>query len=64
MTLERPDRRLVLAQALGAGAFFLLPDMARAQDGAVAKGIALGPAEPFSFERLRETAQSLSRGEA
>lgn len=61
MTLERPDRRLVLAQALGAGAFFLLPDMARAQDGAVAKGIALGPAEPFSFERLRETAQSLSR---
>lgn len=61
MTPERPDRRMIMAQALGAGAFFLLPEMARAQEGAIAQGITLGPAEPFSFERLRETAQGLSR---
>ncbi len=60
MTLERPDRRTVLAQSLGLGAFFLLPEMARAQAEAIASGIALGPAEPFSFERLREAAQGLA----
>ena len=38
MTLERPDRRTVLAQSLGLGAFFLLPEMARAQ--AEATGVA------------------------
>ena len=60
MTLERPDRRTVLAQSLSLGAFFLLPEMARAQAEAIASGIALGPAEPFSFERLREAAQGLA----
>lgn len=60
MPPERPDRRAVLAQALGAGAFFLLPDMVRAQDSAIARGIALGQAKPFSFEGLRETAQGLA----
>ncbi|MGD9862808.1 MAG: glucan biosynthesis protein [Pseudodonghicola sp.] len=61
MPVEHPDRRAVLAAALGAGAFCFLPEFARAQSAAVASGIALGPAEPFSFDHLREMARGLSR---
>ncbi|WP_205589620.1 glucan biosynthesis protein [Chachezhania antarctica] len=53
----RPTRRDMLTTALGAGAFFLLPDIARAQ---AADTGALGPPEVFSFERLREMALALS----
>ena len=61
MSADTHTRRAFLASALGAGAFFLLPEMARAQSEAVASGIPLGPAEPFSFDRLRDIARSLSR---
>ncbi|AJE47138.1 glucan biosynthesis protein [Celeribacter indicus] len=56
------SRRRMLASAVGAGAFFLLPELARAQKGSTGSS-GLGPAEPFSFAQLRETAQSLAREE-
>ncbi|KGJ05613.1 glucans biosynthesis protein [Paracoccus halophilus] len=60
MSVQNPDRRAVLAAALGAGALYLLPEMARAQDSAIAAGIELGPAQPFSLETLRDMARSLA----
>lgn len=56
-----PDlsRRALIAAALGAGAFHLLPEAARAQ-GATAT-TELGPPENFSFEGLKSVAQSLAR---
>jgi len=53
-----------LLSALGAGAFFLLPELAKAQavspvvDGFPAE--ATGPAEAFSFDKLKEIAQGLA----
>lgn len=60
MTNQRPTRRDMLASALGAGAFFLLPEAARAQEAAAEGGIPFGPAQPFSFEGLRKTARALA----
>ncbi|WP_109466301.1 glucan biosynthesis protein [Albibacillus kandeliae] len=48
-------RRDALASALAAGAFYLLPDVARATTPVE------GPAEAFSFELLKEKARLLSR---
>ncbi len=58
MTDLRLTRRDMLASALGAGAFFLLPEVARAQQATAADGF--GPAEPFSFDQLKETARALA----
>ncbi|MDK3019892.1 glucan biosynthesis protein [Pseudodonghicola flavimaris] len=61
MSPDHPDRRAVLAAALSAGAFCVLPEVARAQSVDIASGAALGPAEPFSFARLRDMARGLSK---
>ncbi|MCT4372941.1 glucan biosynthesis protein D [Yangia mangrovi] len=63
MSADLPDRRAFLASALATGAFSLLPDFARAQSGAIASGIPLGPPKPFSFDTLRELAASLAKEE-
>ena len=57
MTRASVTRREALAAALASGAFFLLPGIARAQESA---SIATGPAEPFSFDALREMARKLA----
>ncbi|WP_339109421.1 glucan biosynthesis protein D [Thioclava sp. GXIMD4216] len=62
MTDSHPSRRQVLASALGTGAFFLLPQMARAQADEIAHGMPLGQAEPFSFDMLRDMARTLANG--
>lgn len=49
------SRRQAIAAALAAGAFHLLPKIAEASDA-----IAVGPAEPFSFDALKERARVLS----
>ncbi|WP_116132182.1 glucan biosynthesis protein [Tropicimonas sp. IMCC34043] len=54
------SRRGFLEAALGSGAFFLLPQIARAQSAAVAAG-GTGPAEPFSYGILTEMARALAR---
>lgn len=51
-----PDRRQALGTLLAAGGFFLLPGLARAQQSAPA----LGEAQPFSFDILKETARALA----
>lgn len=60
MTIDplHPDlsRRDVLRTALAGGAFFLLPELARAQTKATGQG----KATPFSFDILKEMARSLS----
>ncbi|NDW01022.1 glucan biosynthesis protein [Salipiger sp. PrR002] len=61
MSDDTLDRRAFLASALGAGAFCLLPELARAQGDAIASGIPLGPPESFSFERLKELAGNLAK---
>ncbi|WEF24211.1 glucan biosynthesis protein D [Paracoccus sp. S3-43] len=53
MTTDRFNRRHLLQAALGGGAFFLLPHLARAQG-------ASGESRPFSFDRLRDTARDLA----
>ena len=60
--IENPQRRALMASALGAGAFFLLPDVARATGNVVSQGIPLGEAQPFSFDALRELARNLAQG--
>ncbi|MBR9840434.1 MAG: glucan biosynthesis protein D [Rhodobacteraceae bacterium] len=60
MTDPRLTRRDMLASALGAGAFFLLPEVARAQQAATQDAAGFGPAEPFSFDQLRDVARSLA----
>ncbi|TQS73141.1 glucan biosynthesis protein D [Rhodobacteraceae bacterium] len=55
------SRRKMLAAGLGTGAFFLLPQVARAQADAIAQGMNLGPAEPFSHDGLRELARNLAK---
>ena len=50
MTGSKLNRRQMLASGLGAGAFFLLPEVARAQHEMTSEGIALGPGKTFSFE--------------
>ncbi|WP_323042694.1 glucan biosynthesis protein D [Gemmobacter sp.] len=54
MTPFRPDRRELLGAMLATGSFFLLPKVAQAA------GPALGEAQPFSFEILKETARALA----
>lgn len=54
-----PDRRAVLGAGLWLGAFSMMPQMLRAQ--ATEGGPALGPAEPFSYDLLKELAAALSR---
>jgi len=54
-----PSRRDLLCASLGAGAFVLLPEVAKAQ--AAGEDAAFGPPEPFSFQRLREMAIALAR---
>ncbi|GGE29101.1 glucans biosynthesis protein [Gemmobacter megaterium] len=54
MSSFRPDRRDLLGALLATGGFFLLPKLAQAA------GPALGPAHPFSFEGLKETARALA----
>lgn len=49
------SRRALLQTALGGGAFFLLPQMAFAQDAA-----SIGEAQPFSFDLLTATARDLA----
>lgn len=51
-------RRAFLANALAGGAFFLLPEFARAQAQPLATH--LGPADPFSFDSLKALARSLA----
>ena len=53
MSSDRFHRRHLLQAALGGGAFFLLPHLARAQDAA-------GESQPFSFDRLRDMARDLA----
>ena len=53
------SRRDLLASALGAGAFYLLPAAARAQ--AITPDEAFGPPEAFSFEGLKTVAQNLAK---
>ncbi|MBU2960364.1 glucan biosynthesis protein D [Citreicella sp. C3M06] len=53
-------RRALLASALGAGAFHLLPEAARAQQAAAEAGLRFGPAEPFDFEMLTGMARDLA----
>jgi glucans biosynthesis protein len=50
------SRRALLSAAVATGAFHLLPGAAVAET----VDIATGPAEPFSFDRLRETAKRLA----
>ena len=50
-------RREALAAALASGAFFLVPGLLAAAEG---EEIATGPAEPFSFDHLREMAKALA----
>lgn len=50
------SRRDLFTGALGAGAFFLLPRVARAELGPDM----LGPEEPFSFDSLKELARNLA----
>ena len=50
------SRRDLFTGALGAGAFFLLPRVARAELGPDM----LGPEEPFSFDGLKELARNLA----
>jgi glucans biosynthesis protein len=57
LTLAPVTRRDALAAALASGAFFLLPRMAAAQS---ATPLASGPAEPFSFDILRDMARKLA----
>lgn len=54
MPPHRPSRRHLLQAALGSGAFFLLPHLARAQ------GPAGGESRPFSFDWLRDTARDMA----
>lgn len=56
MTID-PLRRDLLRTALAGGAFFLLPDLARAQ--ATTPGAA-GEATPFTFDILKEMARTLA----
>ncbi|MFO1104706.1 MAG: glucan biosynthesis protein D [Amaricoccus sp.] len=56
MTTANLSRRDALAAALAAGAFSLLPRIA----AAAGDGIATGPAEPFSFDALKERARDLA----
>ena len=51
----RPTRRDLLSAALAAGALPLLPG------GAAAADLEMGPAAPFSFDSLRETARRLAQ---
>ncbi|QPM90540.1 glucan biosynthesis protein [Pseudooceanicola algae] len=60
MTKTHLNRRETLASALGAGAFFLLPEVARAQQAEQSGGIDLGQPKPFSFDQLRNTAKGLA----
>lgn len=55
----RHSRRAMLQAALASGAFFLLPQIARAQ--AAGASVATGPATPFSWGILTETARALSK---
>ncbi|MFC3168182.1 glucan biosynthesis protein [Paracoccus fontiphilus] len=56
MSIDRLDRRRVLQAALGSGAFFLLPHLARAQEGTGSSG----DSQPFSFDMLRDMARDLA----
>ena len=58
MSTHRLTRRDLLASALASGAFQLLPRVAAAAESAE---VATGPALPFSFDALRETARRLAR---
>jgi glucans biosynthesis protein len=60
MTKLRLSRREALASALAGGAFFLLPQVSRAQQSMQNSGVDFGPAEPFSFDQLRKIAQTLA----
>ena len=55
MSKDMPTRRDALLSALGAGAFFLIPEVARASDSAT------GPAMEFSFAKLKAKARAMSR---
>ncbi|PZQ47968.1 MAG: glucan biosynthesis protein D [Rhodovulum sulfidophilum] len=57
MTLAPVTRRDTLAAALASGAFFLLPRIAAAQN---VIPVDTGPAEPFSFDIVRDMARRLS----
>ncbi|WP_188789376.1 glucan biosynthesis protein [Salipiger pallidus] len=63
MTRSILNRRQMLASGLGAGAFFLLPEVARAQQQMSEEGMALGPGREFSFEGLQDLAKALAEGE-
>lgn len=54
MFSDRFSRRHLLQAALGSGAFFLLPHLARAQATATGEG------QPFSFDRLRDMARDMA----
>lgn len=60
MSKPRLNRREALASALAGGAFFLLPEVVRAQQAMQDSGVDSGPAEPFSFDQLRKIAQTLA----
>lgn len=53
----QPNRRDVLLQALSSGAFFLLPQIARAQGTALPR---TATPSPFSFDLLKEMARALA----
>ncbi|WP_157018153.1 glucan biosynthesis protein [Mesorhizobium xinjiangense] len=53
----RPTRRGILFSGLAAGAFTLLPDLARAADDGA---LDLGPAEAFSFDDVKRMAEDLA----
>lgn len=55
MSQSLPTRRDALLSALGAGAFFLLPEVAQASDSAT------GPATAFSFDLLKNKARAMAR---
>ena len=55
------SRRALLAAGLGTGAFFLLPELARAQSRDIAAGLPLGAAQPFSYDLLCDMARQLAR---
>lgn len=57
MTQATLSRRDALAAALAAGAFSLLPQLVAAAGG---DSVATGPAEPFSFDQLKERARTLA----
>ncbi|MBT9383010.1 glucan biosynthesis protein D [Pseudooceanicola sp. CBS1P-1] len=61
MSADHVDRRRFLAAAAGTGAFFVLPELARAQAEATAAGTELGDPQPFSFDTLKQMARDLAQ---